>query len=138
METASKLAQVFGASVEWLMTGRGPKYMADFVMVTKDGETYVVEAKGYPLSADSRNSEVAESPSASPQSKRVNNTDLQIARRFSEELVTAVEEKRVSSELLRTLVDMFHLGVAASAPRGDQHHTKMVRSRGNKKRGVGT
>ncbi|KVG33839.1 helix-turn-helix domain-containing protein [Burkholderia diffusa] len=79
-------------------------------------------------------------PSIHPDPKRVHNDRLQIAQRFSRELLDAVTEGRVTDELLNTLMTVFTMGVAAAeaGPHGDQHHTKMVSARGSRKRGTGT
>jgi transcriptional regulator with XRE-family HTH domain len=137
-ENVRKLAGVFGVTFEWLMSERGPKYVVDLSYTDRDGKQVFIEAKPAPLSAASRKTEEVVNTTSQGTGKHVNNTSLEIAQRFAEELLAAVHERRVSDELLATLVNMFHLGTAASVPRGDQHHTKMVRSRGTRKRGVGT
>ncbi|KVL59287.1 hypothetical protein WT01_15780 [Burkholderia cepacia] len=91
-------------------------------------------------SAQSNKTEEKVNPSIHPDPKRVHNDRLQIAQRFSRELLDAVTEERVTDELLDTLMTVFKMGVTATVagPRGDQHHTKMVGARGSRKRGTGT
>ncbi|MFW2396572.1 helix-turn-helix domain-containing protein [Burkholderia pseudomallei] len=104
------------------------------------GEYVIAEVKRRPITTNSGNTEEDVNPSIPSPTSRVNNERLKIAQRFTEELLTAVVEGRVTDELLDTLTTVFRLGTAAveSAPRGDQHHTKMVKARGSRKRGTGT
>lgn len=93
-----------------------------------------------PDTADTKKTEEKVNPSIHPDPKRVHNDRLQIAQRFSQELLDAVTEGRVTDELLNTLMTVFKMGVSATeaGPHGDQHHTKMVSARGSRKRGTGT
>ncbi len=64
----------------------------------------------------------------------VQTEDLQIAQRFSTGLLTAVQEKRVSEDLLSVLQMILDMSVR-SGPSGDQAHSKTVKRRGNQRRG---
>lgn len=104
----------------------------------RTGQWMQVETKRHPLSAEDAKTEGHVNTTTRDKGKHVINTSLQVAQRFAEELLAAVEERRVSDELLDALVKMFHVGAASFAPQGDQHHTKMVKARGTRKRGTGT
>lgn len=105
----------------------------------KEDVVTLVQMKHTSPSAEATEIVEAVNPSTHIAPERVNNERLQIAERFSRELIDAVSEGRVTDELLNTLFTVFRMGVAASEaePRGDQHHTKMVK-RGSRKRGTGT
>lgn len=108
--------------------------------ISSTGERVLAQVKNHSPTANSGNTEEVVNPSTHPDTKHVHNTNLQIAQRFSEELLAAVSEGRVTDELLDTLVKVFRMGTSAAeaGPQGDQHHTKMVKARGSRKRGTGT
>ncbi|WP_257146322.1 helix-turn-helix domain-containing protein [Burkholderia sp. JKS000303] len=138
METVVKLARPFGVTCEWLLTERGPKYVADNVIIDRDGRTTLVEAKWRDPTANSGNTEEVVNPSSPDSSLRVNNDLQQIAQRFADELLAAVAEGRVTEETLNALISVFRLGVTVES-RGTEHLSMTPRARrGSRKRGTGT
>ncbi|MWA18095.1 helix-turn-helix domain-containing protein [Burkholderia pseudomallei] len=108
--------------------------------IASTGERVSAQMKNHSLTANSGNTKEVVNPSIHPNTKHVHNTNLQIAQRFSKELLAAVSEGRVTDELLDTLVKVFRMGTSINeaGPQGNQHHTKMVKVRGSRKRGTDT
>ncbi len=138
METVVKLARPFGVTCEWLLTERGPKYVADIVFTDRDGRTTFAEVKRHDHTTDSGNTEEAVNPSSPDSSSRVNNELKQIAQRFADELLATVAEGRVTEETLEALISVFRVGVPVES-RGTEHLSMTPRvRRGSRKRGTGT
>ncbi len=140
VRTAMKFARLLGTKIEEFSPDLASQLLqlatsADLDLIGNDSQ----HASEKP-SAQSNKTEGKVNPSIHPDQKRVHNDRLQIAQRFSHELLDAVTEGRVTDELLNTLMTVFKMGVTATeaGPHGDQHHTKMVSARGSRKRGTGT
>lgn len=146
LSALTKFAELLDRKPEEISPALASKFVAmasqaDYLMYDSSGNLLTVdEAKAHtalPITAKNSETEDVVNTSSPNREQRVNNEHLRVARQFSDELMSAVNEGRVSIDLLETLTKILRMGLS-SMPRGDQHHTKMVRSRGIRRRGTGT